>query len=75
MGGSIKTGPQNRPKYTVILTIGTTKMGPLVLGHSHMSAPTSTKSAASSELQAARGIRARSLRESVRFGDCAESPV
>ena len=33
MGGSINRGPQNRPKYTMIAIIGTTKMGPRVLGY------------------------------------------
>ena len=36
MGVSINRGPPNRPKYTMILTIGTTKIGPLVLGNSHI---------------------------------------
>ena len=36
MGASINRGPQNRPKYIMVLTIGTTKMGPLICGSSHM---------------------------------------
>ena len=37
MGASINKGPQNRPKYIMVLIIGTTKMGPLICGNSHMS--------------------------------------
>ena len=36
MGASINTGPQNRPKYIMILIIGTTTMGPLICGNSHI---------------------------------------
>ena len=36
MGGSINRGPQNKPQCTVIFIIGTTKMGPLVSGNSHI---------------------------------------
>ena len=31
MGASINRGPQNRPKYIMVLIIGTTKLGPLIL--------------------------------------------
>ena len=34
-GASINRGPQNSPKYTMILVIGTTKMGPLISGNIH----------------------------------------
>ena len=37
MGASINRGPQNKPKYTMLLIIGTTKMGPLIFGNPHMS--------------------------------------
>ena len=30
MGASINRGPQNRPKYSMVLIIGATKMGPLI---------------------------------------------
>ena len=36
MGASINRGPQNRPKCTMILPIGTTKMGPPIFGNSHI---------------------------------------
>ena len=32
MGASINRGPQNRPKYIMVLIIGATKMGPLIFG-------------------------------------------
>ena len=35
-GASINRGPQNRPKYIMVLTIGATKMGPLIFGNSHI---------------------------------------
>ena len=36
MGASINRGPQNRPKYIMVLIIGATKMGPLICGNSHI---------------------------------------
>ena len=33
MGASINRGPKNRPKYIMVLNIGTTKMGPLIYGN------------------------------------------
>ena len=36
MGASINRGPQNKPKYIMVLIIGTTKMGPLIFGNSHI---------------------------------------
>ena len=36
MGASINRGPQNRPKYIMVLIIGTTKTGPQILGNSHV---------------------------------------
>ena len=38
MGASINRGPQNRPKYIMVLVIGTTKMGPLICGNSQIGA-------------------------------------
>ena len=37
MGASINRGPKNRPKYIMVLIIGTAKMGPLICGNSHIS--------------------------------------
>ena len=39
MGASINRGPQNRPKYIMVLIIGTTKMGPLIFGSKSRSGP------------------------------------
>ena len=36
MGASINRGPQNRHKYIMVLIIGATKMGPLILTTTHM---------------------------------------
>ena len=43
MGASINRGPQNRPKYIMVLIIGTTKMGPLICGNSHIRKPENLK--------------------------------
>ena len=36
MGASINRGPQNRPKYLMVLMGRTTKMGPLICGNGHI---------------------------------------
>ena len=36
LGASINRGPQNKSKYIMVLIIGTTKMGPLICGNSHI---------------------------------------
>ena len=36
MGASTNRGPKNRPKYIMVLIIGTTKMGPLIFGNIHI---------------------------------------
>ena len=36
MGASINWGLQNGPKYILVLIIGTSKMGPLIVGKSHI---------------------------------------
>ena len=35
LGASINSGPQNRPKYMMVLIIGATRMGSLIFGNSH----------------------------------------
>ena len=46
MGASINRGPKNKPKYLMVLVVGSTKMRPLIFGNSHIEPHVHPKSGA-----------------------------